>query len=105
MHSADKQFLRTESFRQLVCSYLPGATLFHKIALLNSQVRENLPQAALLNQIIVITVKKEKADIGEAMFPANSLFYAYRLADCFQILLDKKSSLYFDKLSSTLELW
>ena len=66
-----------------MCSYLPGATLFHKIALLNKEIRKELPDAALLDQIIVVTVTKEQADIGETMFPHDSLMYAVRLADCF----------------------
>ena len=52
----------------------------------------------------MITIKKEKADIGETQLPADSLFYAFRLADCFKIHLEQKSLSYLQKMHRTIEL-
>ena len=67
----------------MVFAYLPGATLFHRIALLNKKVREELPKAAMLDQIITIPISKDKSASSENIFPKDSFIYAVRLCDCF----------------------
>ena len=37
-----KPFMKAQNFQFTVFSYLSGATLFHKIALLNKHLRNNL---------------------------------------------------------------
>jgi hypothetical protein len=54
------QFPGCNMARYKVFSFLPGYTLFHKIALTNKHTREQLCSAGgLLDQIIVITVRHE----------------------------------------------
>ena len=43
-----KSFIETHQFRDLVFSYLEGCVLFHKIALLNKEIRDHLPDSLLL---------------------------------------------------------
>jgi hypothetical protein len=38
-----KTFIDTQKFVLMVCSFLPGSDLFHKIAVLNKQLRNVLP--------------------------------------------------------------
>ncbi len=42
----------------LTFSYLHGFELFHKIAVLNRKIRESLPHAGLLDQVIIIGIKE-----------------------------------------------
>ena len=55
-------FLATENFKLMVFAYLPGQTIFHKVALMNQRIRDLLPNAALLDQIITITITKEESE-------------------------------------------
>jgi hypothetical protein len=48
--------------RLLTFSYLPGCVLFHKIALTNKKLREQLKGAGLLDQDKVITFKLPTTD-------------------------------------------
>ena len=41
----------------VIFSHLPGCHLYHKTAVLNKQIRSNLPTARLLDQTIVISMK------------------------------------------------
>ena len=58
MKDFDDRYLKSIGYFLLVSSYLDGTTLFHKIALLNKIIRKILPDSALLDQIIVLTIKK-----------------------------------------------
>ena len=51
-----------------------------------------------------MTIKKEHIDAGETAFPTDSLIYAARLADSFEIHVDNKSEPYIQKLHMTLQL-
>jgi hypothetical protein len=42
-------FLRHKELKLIVFSYLTGADLYHKIALLNKSTRESLPKSGLLD--------------------------------------------------------
>ena len=44
------QFVKLPALRLVTWSYLSGGDLFHKIALLNKDIRQKLPTARLLNQ-------------------------------------------------------
>jgi hypothetical protein len=80
-HSSLNTFPDNNLARLTVYSYLDGATLFHKIALLNRLNREQLPEHALLDQIIQISIKSEYSESKETP-PTKSFIYAVRLADC-----------------------
>ena len=58
----------------------------------------------MLKQIITLVIKKEHVNAGETTFPTDSLLYAARLADSFEIHLDNKSESYIKRLHMTLEL-
>ena len=63
-----------------VFSYLPGCCLFHKIALVNKEVRRNLAKFKLLDQKKVIT--RREYPVGEDLLPElNSFLYALSIAD------------------------
>lgn len=44
-----KAFLEHKGLRLVVFSYLTGADLYHKVALLNKVIRVSLPEAGLLD--------------------------------------------------------
>jgi len=68
----------------LTLSFLPGYFLFHKAALLNKNMRNKLPKAGLLDQLIIVTVNKELATISD-LPQVESFLYAVSLADGIQI--------------------
>lgn len=57
--SPREQFLQSR-VKLIVLSYLPAYTLYHKIALLNSQTREELPNWKILDQEKSLTVTRFK---------------------------------------------
>ena len=65
-----------------IFSFLPGCTLFHKIATTSKTVRSKLPNAGLLDQIIQITIKEEYST-NSKVIPFDSLMYIVTLVDCF----------------------
>ena len=67
--------------RLKICSYLPGYVLYHKIALLNKETRESLPNIGLFDQPIVITLKKQH---DYSKLPLHDLIYLISLADFIQ---------------------
>ena len=72
-----------ESYIAVIFSYLNGATLFHKIALLNRKTREILPKTGLLSQIIELTMDIKLLE--EELIAPQSFNYATKLVDCFQL--------------------
>ena len=63
-----------------IISFLDGCAIFHKVATLSTRYRIGLPDYALIDQTICITIKKELTEKGE--FPPNdSLIYAVGIAD------------------------
>ena len=103
MASFEKVVIKATDPKLKVFSYLPGSVLLHKIALLNKSIRATLPKSRVLDQIIIITVRKELTNAGEVLFPANSFIYAVSLADCFQVQVDLKTIPYMEKLTKMIE--
>ena len=77
-----------------VFAYLNGQELLLKIALLSKKIRCQLPESALLDQIIAIPFKREVKDKDEffEFLPCDSFTYAIRLADTFEIKVADSSS-------------
>jgi hypothetical protein len=48
-----------KNIRLLTYSFLDGATLYHKIALLNKETRASLPGAGLLDQLKELKLSKK----------------------------------------------
>ncbi len=49
--------IMTKNTRLLSFSFLDGATLYHKIALINKETRASLPDAGLLDQLKYLRLK------------------------------------------------
>ncbi len=77
-------FIRHDNFRLFVFSYLTGADLYHKIALLNKSIRMALPQSGLLDQIKILTM---------STVPINHAYlkYAFELTNIVQLIAKKDS--------------
>ncbi len=59
-------------------SYLSGAEIYHKIAVVNRLTRESLPESGLLDQIKKLTMKTKPLN--------SSLDYLFRLADVIELI-------------------
>ena len=46
------------NIKLLIFSFISGEELYHKVALLDRQTRESLPNAGLLDQVKVLQVKE-----------------------------------------------
>ena len=66
-------------------SYLPGCVLFHKIALTNKKIRNQLKGAGLLDQDKVITFKLPETESEFYSFSVSSLEYALDIASSIQV--------------------
>lgn len=60
-------------------SYLSGADLYHKIALLNNRTRDSLPSSGLVDQLKKLTMK------GMPVYIDN-LAYALKLANVIELV-------------------
>jgi hypothetical protein len=82
----------TKHTRLLSFSYLDGATLYHKIALLNKEMRASLPNAGLLDQLKVLKSINyfDESDIisRQVFFSKLKLKYALNIADNIQFNID-----------------
>lgn len=85
-----EKFLLSKGLKLTVLSYLPGYTLFHKIALLNKETRLKLPECKLLDQKKNITLKKfaHNFEYSNPLPPLENLTYALKLADEFTLQVD-----------------
>ncbi len=63
------------NLRLTTFSYLPGCDLFHKISVTCKSLRSVLPNAGLLDQIKVITIKAP-SDNSPDYLPVDSFKYA-----------------------------
>ena len=75
-------FLNSASFRLLVLSYLSGADLYHKIALIDKRTRDSLPDSGLLDQIKILTMNNLPARLKD-------LTYAFKLLNAIELLPNK----------------
>ena len=61
-------------------SFLPGNVIFHKIAVLNRNLREELPKSGLLDQEIELSLKVNSLRNGNRPPQTNDLVYGLNLA-------------------------
>lgn len=97
-----KDYLQSGNFKLLVFSFLNGSVLFHKIALLNKDLRKKLTNSALLDQDKVIRIKKRILRQGKLFseLPDASLCYANSFADAFEFKLHFKTLDYLGYLET-----
>ena len=60
----EKKFTETKHFLLMVFSFLPGPDLFHRIAVLNSKLRKEIPKSGLLDQEKELTLKVDSVYNG-----------------------------------------
>lgn len=65
-----------------------GYDLFHKIAVTSKKIREMLPKAGLLDQIIIISIRATDEYLPDVL-PFMSFNYAVSLADCIRVTVDR----------------
>ncbi len=82
------KFTDTNYFRLQTFSYLHGCEIFHKIAVLNKQIRALLPSAHLLDQFIVIGIMPSEKYLPDVI-KIKSFLYAVSLADSIRVTIDK----------------
>ncbi len=80
----DTVFPASKDLRLLIFSFLPGCDLFHKIAVLNKNIRKSLPYSDLLDQDKIITIKAS-SDNYPNFLPIDSFLYGVNLASTIRI--------------------
>lgn len=81
------KFTDSNHFKLFTFSYLHGCELFHKIALTSKKIRALLPNAGLLDQIIVIGIRASDEYLPDAI-EISSFLYAVSLADSIRVTID-----------------
>ena len=64
----------------MVCSFLPGSDIFHKIAVLNKELRGDLPKSGLLDQERELSLRVHSKRQGSRTAQSKDFIYGFRLA-------------------------
>jgi len=71
----------TKELAYTVFSYLTGAELFHKIALVNKEIREELPKAEQLDQEKELSLRVHSKRVGLRLPKVDDFNYGFKLAN------------------------